>query len=64
MNLVTPALFARFRTVRDFAECRSEELESLIKSTGFYKNKAKNIRACCAAILERFGGEVPKTLEG
>lgn len=63
VNLVTPGLFARFRTVRDFAECQSEELESLIKSTGFYKNKAKNIRACCAAIVERFGGEVPKTLE-
>jgi endonuclease-3 len=63
VNLVTPALFARFRTARDFAECDSRELESLIKSTGFYKNKAKNIRACCAAILDRFGGEVPNTLE-
>ena len=42
---------------------RHQGLESLIKSTGFYKNKAKNIRSCCAAILERFGGEVPKTLE-
>ena len=41
----------------------TEELESLIKSTGFYKNKAKNIRACCAAIVERFGGEVPETLD-
>jgi endonuclease-3 len=63
VNLVTPALFKRFKTVRDFAECDIGELETLIKSTGFYKNKAKNIRACCAAIVERFAGEVPSTLE-
>jgi endonuclease III len=63
VNLVTPALFARFKTARDFAECDIHELESLIRSTGFYKNKAKNIRACCAAILERFGGAVPNRLE-
>jgi endonuclease III len=63
VNLVTPALFARYKTARDFAECEVKELQALIKSTGFYKNKAKNIRACCAAILQRFGGEVPCTLE-
>src|SRR5919108_1232256 len=63
VNMVTPALFARFKTARDFAECDVRELQKLIKSTGFYKNKARNIRACCAAILERFGGEVPNTLE-
>src|SRR5262245_27785200 len=63
VNLVTPALFARFRTARDFAECDIKELQQLIKSTGFYKNKAKNIRACCVAIVERFGGEVPDNLD-
>ena len=63
VNLVTPALFARYKTARDFANCDIRELEGLIKSTGFYKNKAKNIRACCAAIVERFGGEVPNRLE-
>jgi endonuclease-3 len=63
VNLVTPVLFARFRTARDFADCDVQELETLIKSTGFYKNKAKSIRACCQAIIERFGGTVPNTLE-
>lgn len=63
VNLVTPALFARYKTARDFAECDIKELQSLIKSTGFYKNKAKNIRSCCTVIRERFGGEVPNTLE-
>jgi endonuclease-3 len=63
VNTVTPALFARFKTARDFAECDINELEALIKSTGFYKNKARNIRACCEAIVTRFGGKVPATLE-
>lgn len=63
VNLVTPALFARFKTARDFATCKITELESLIKSTGFYRNKAKNIRGCCAELVARFGGEVPGTLD-
>jgi endonuclease-3 len=63
VNLVTPALFARFKTAHDFATCNPPELESLIKSTGFFRSKAKNIRACCAGIVERFGGAVPDTLE-
>jgi endonuclease-3 len=63
VNLVTPALFARYKTARDFAESTPAELQSLIKPTGFYKNKAKHIQACCQAIVERFGGEVPGTLE-
>jgi endonuclease III len=63
VNMVTPALFARFRTARDFAECNITELQKLIKSTGFYKNKAKNIRACCQGLVERFGGEVPSNLD-
>lgn len=63
VNLVTPALFARFKTARDFAESHLAELEALIRSTGFYKNKAKLIQGCCRGIIERFGGEVPGTLE-
>jgi endonuclease-3 len=63
VNMVTPALFARYKTARDFAGCDIQELQALIRSTGFYQNKAKNIRACCQAILERFGGAVPNTLE-
>jgi endonuclease-3 len=63
VNTVTPALFARFSTARDFAECDIKELQRLVKPTGFYKNKAKNIRTCCAELVARFGGEVPGTLE-
>jgi endonuclease-3 len=63
VNLVTPALFGRYRTAKDFAEADPAELEQYIASTGFYRNKAKNIRACCRAIVENHGGEVPRTLE-
>lgn len=63
VNQITPALFARFPTARDFAECDIKELERLIKPSGFYKAKAKNIRACCVELVNRFGGEVPGTLE-
>jgi endonuclease-3 len=63
VNLVTPALFARYRTAADFAEADQSELETAIKSTGFFRNKAKNIRAACAAIVEQHGGEVPHTLD-
>jgi endonuclease-3 len=60
--MVTPSLFNRYKTARDFAGSDSEQLQELIKSTGFFRNKANNIRTCCAAIIERFGGEVPSTL--
>jgi len=63
VNLVTPTLFARYKTVRDFAEANPRELERLIASTGFFRNKARNIIACCRAILDRHNGEVPGTLE-
>jgi endonuclease-3 len=63
VNQVTPALFARYRTAKDFAEADPKELQQLIKPTGFYKNKAKNIQACCRAVVERFGGEVPGNLD-
>lgn len=63
VNMVTPALFARFTSAQDFAEAPSSELESMIQSTGFFRNKAKNIKECCRVLIERFGGEVPGTLE-
>lgn len=63
VNLVTPALFARYQSVTDFANADPAELEGLIASTGFFRNKAKNIIACCRAILDRHGGEVPRTLD-
>ena len=63
VNIVTPALFKRYRTAREFAESNTEELEELIRTTGFFHNKAKNIRACCAELVARHNGEVPRTME-
>jgi endonuclease-3 len=63
VNLVTPALFARYRTAKDFAVADRAELERYIQSTGFYRNKAKNIQAACRVLVEKHGGEVPGTLE-
>ena len=63
VNLVTPALFKRFPTVQSFAEADTAEVEELIRSTGFFRNKAKNIVACANALLERHDGKVPDTME-
>ena len=63
VNKMTPALFARFNTARDFAECDIKALQRLVKPSGFYKSKAKNIRACCVEMVNRFGGEVPANLD-
>ncbi len=62
VNLVTPVLFDRLPSVESFAAVSQEELESLIHSTGFFRNKAKNLRACAVALLRDYGGEVPKEL--
>jgi endonuclease III len=60
VNEVTAgALFKRFRSARDYADVPQEELEALIRSTGFYRQKAAAVRACCRELVERFGGEVP-----
>lgn len=63
VNQVTPALFARYRTAQDFAESSQEELESYIASTGFYRNKAKNIIAACKMLVKNHNGEVPANQE-
>jgi endonuclease III len=63
VNLVTPALFSRFPTAEALARADTAELENLIKTTGFFRNKTKNIKAGCAAIVERFNGQVPRTLD-
>jgi endonuclease-3 len=63
VNLVTKDLFQRCRTAADYAAISQEDLEALVRSTGFYRNKAKNIRAMGAALLAKHGGEVPSTLE-
>ncbi len=63
VNKVTPALFKNYRTARDFADAKQEELEQDIRSTGFYHNKAKSIITCCKALVEQHKGMVPKTME-
>jgi endonuclease-3 len=63
VNLVTPGLFARYPNARAFAEARPAELEEAIRSTGFFRNKARNIQACCRSLVERHGGEVPASME-
>ena len=59
MNLVTKELFRVCRTAADYVALPAEQLEEIIQSTGFFRAKAKNIRAACAALVERHGGEVP-----
>ena len=64
VNRVTPALFAAYPTPVDLAKAEPEEIEPLIRSCGFYHNKAANIVSACRDIAERFGGVVPSTREG
>jgi endonuclease-3 len=63
VNLVTPALFKKYRSAKDFAGADLPALEQEIRSTGFYKNKARSIQAACAGIVANHGGEVPQTME-
>ncbi len=63
VNMVTPALFARYPDARSFATARPSELEEIIRSTGFFRNKTRNIIACCQALVEQHGGEVPATMD-
>ena len=63
VNIVTAELFKKYRSARDFAEAPLADIKEAVKTTGFFRNKAKNIKACCAALVEKFGGEVPRTME-
>jgi endonuclease III len=63
VNQVTPILFLQLSSPQDFAEADVETIEKLIRSTGFYHNKAKNIRLCSEMLVNRFHGMVPDTLE-
>ena len=63
VNLVTAELFKKYHNAKDFAEASLSEIEDAVKSTGFFRNKAKNIQACCAALVKNFGGEVPRTMD-
>jgi endonuclease III len=62
VNLVTPALFAKYPTPRDFAAVRPEVLAHDIRSTGFFNNKAKSIVGAAKKVVQEFGGKVPKTM--
>jgi endonuclease-3 len=63
VNLVTPALFARYPDAHAFATADPRELEKLIQSTGFFRNKARNIIQCCRQLVDQHGGAVPATME-
>lgn len=63
VNLVTEELFRTYRSAADFAAAPLPQLEKAVKSTGFFRNKAKNIKACCRALVDRHAGQVPRTLE-
>ena len=63
VNLTTPSLFKRCKTIEDYANIVLEELENIIHPCGFYKNKAKNIKKCAKQILEDFNGQVPQDMD-
>ena len=63
VNLTTPALFAKYRTAMDYATANRVELEEMVRPTGFYRNKANSLIGLGQALVDRFGGEVPKTLD-
>ena len=63
VNLVTPALFGQFPDAEALAKAELVEIENLIRSTGFYRNKAKNIQAACRILVAEYGGQVPPSME-
>ncbi len=63
VNMVTPFLFKKYKKAEDYARAKPGEIEEIIRSTGFYKNKAKSIQGAAKAIVERFNGKVPDQLE-
>ena len=63
VNIVTQDLFKKYPTAADYARAQREELEQAIKSTGFFRNKAKSIQTCCQALVNQHSGEVPRTME-
>jgi endonuclease-3 len=63
VNLVTMELFKKYRSAKDFTDAPLAAIEAAVKTTGFFRNKAKNLKACCAALVEKFGGAVPRTMD-
>lgn len=62
VNIVTKSLFRKYRTAKDYASAKQEELEALIRSAGFYRNKARSIIAMARSLVEKHNGEVPRTM--
>jgi endonuclease-3 len=63
VNMVTPYLFKKYRSAKDYAKASQAEIENAIRSTGFFRNKTKSIRGATSTIVEKFGGKVPSTME-
>ena len=63
VNTITPALFKKYRTAGQFADAATEELETMIHSSGFFRNKAKSIKAASRVIADEYGGKVPDTMD-
>ena len=63
VNMVTPALFKKYKTARDYASANRKEFEQEIHSTGFFRAKTKSIMGCCKALIEKYNGRVPDTME-
>jgi endonuclease III len=63
VNIVTQDLFKKYRTAADYANAELPELENDIRRIGFFRNKARNIKACCRQLVEKYGGKVPQTME-
>lgn len=63
VNMVTPILFKKYKSAKDWAKADAKEIEDDIRSTGFFRNKAKNIKGACTKIVEDFTGQVPNTME-
>ena len=63
VNQATPKLFGKYRTAQDYAKARPEDIEQMIHSLGFFRNKTKSVVNCCRELVERHGGQVPRTME-
>ena len=63
VNIVTKVLFKKYKKAEDYANAELEELEEGIRSTGFYRNKARNIKKCCQTLVQKFASQVPRTME-
>ena len=63
VNMVTPELFKRYKTAKDFAKAPQEDVEKMVRTTGFFRSKAKSLRAACKDIVEKHGGKVPQTMD-